>query len=73
MIRRSLALCLVAFIAIGCAQLGAGAGEPQKADASGLAGILSRGELRIGMTGEQPPLNMTTKSGELVGLEVVNG
>lgn len=73
MIRRSFALCLAAFAAIGCAQLGAGAGAPEKTHASSLAGILSRGELRIGMTGEQPPLNMTTKSGELVGLEVALG
>jgi polar amino acid transport system substrate-binding protein len=36
----------------------------------GLARISESGELRVGMTGEQPPLNMTARSGELIGLEV---
>lgn len=32
--------------------------------------IVERGEIRIGMTGNQPPLSMTSKSGELIGFEV---
>jgi len=32
--------------------------------------ILERGELRVGLSGNQPPLNMTNKSGEIVGLDV---
>ncbi len=36
----------------------------------GLARILRTGELRVGISGEQPPLNMVAKSGELLGLEV---
>ena len=32
--------------------------------------ILDSGELRIGLSGNQPPLNMTNKSGEIIGLEV---
>ena len=35
-----------------------------------LDGILKSGELRIGITGNQPPLNATTKSGELIGMDV---
>jgi polar amino acid transport system substrate-binding protein len=32
--------------------------------------ILDRGELRVGLSGDQPPLNMTNKNGEIIGLEV---
>ena len=32
--------------------------------------ILQRGELVVGMAGSMPPLNMTTKEGELIGYEV---
>jgi len=32
--------------------------------------IVARGELLVGTTGSQPPLNTTTKSGEIIGLEV---
>lgn len=32
--------------------------------------VVKSGELRIGLTGSQPPLNMTNKSGEIIGLEV---
>jgi polar amino acid transport system substrate-binding protein len=32
--------------------------------------ILERGELRVGLSGSQPPLNMTNRQGEVIGLEV---
>ena len=32
--------------------------------------ILDSGELRVGLSGNQPPLNMIDKNGEIVGLEV---
>jgi polar amino acid transport system substrate-binding protein len=32
--------------------------------------ILDSGELRIGLSGDQPPLNMANKNGEIIGLEV---
>jgi polar amino acid transport system substrate-binding protein len=32
--------------------------------------ILESGELRVGMTGSQPPLNMKNNKGELIGLDV---
>ena len=35
-----------------------------------LPGILASGELRIGLSGNQPPLNMRNKQGEIIGLEV---
>jgi polar amino acid transport system substrate-binding protein len=35
-----------------------------------LDGVLTKGELVVGMSGDQPPLNATTKEGELIGLDV---
>ena len=35
-----------------------------------LAQITERGELRVGLSGNQPPLNMRDRSGEIIGLEV---
>ncbi len=32
--------------------------------------ILDSSELRVGLSGDQPPLNMTNKAGEIIGLEV---
>jgi len=64
------ALGLMAWL-IGLA-LTAGKGAPADAEESprGLARILRTGELRVGMSGEQPPLNMVAKNGELFGMEV---
>ena len=42
------------------------AGEP----APRLSQILERRELRVGLTGSQPPLNMRRRDGQLIGLEV---
>ncbi|MEN8181126.1 MAG: transporter substrate-binding domain-containing protein [Myxococcota bacterium] len=36
----------------------------------GLSHIARTGEIRIGTSGEQPPLTMTARSGELIGLDV---
>ena len=35
-----------------------------------LSSIVKKGEIRIGMTGKQPPFSMKSKSGELIGYEV---
>lgn len=35
-----------------------------------LDGIVERGEIRVGMTGNQPPLNVKNKDGNLIGYEV---
>jgi polar amino acid transport system substrate-binding protein len=35
-----------------------------------LSSIVKKGEIRIGMTGNQPPFTMKSKSGELIGYEV---
>ena len=70
MVRRLAMVLLATAVLLSCAQTG---GVDEEPEPSGLAGILARGELRIGMSGEQPPLNMTARSGELVGLEVALG
>lgn len=65
----SLALVLVA----GCASSGGSSGSDHDNPAPAttrLQQILETGKLRVGMSGEQPPLNMTSRTGELVGLEV---
>jgi len=67
MIRRLVACCLALSVVLGCSSFGGG--KPK----SSLESILERGQLRIGMSGEQPPLNMTAKTGDLVGLEVALG
>jgi polar amino acid transport system substrate-binding protein len=39
-------------------------------DASALARIVDKGELRVGTSGGQPPFSVTSKSGDLIGYEV---
>jgi polar amino acid transport system substrate-binding protein len=45
----------------------------RKEPSGGLSRIVASGELRIGMSGEQPPLTMTSRNGELLGLDVALG
>ena len=65
---RTGAWILNAVLALG---LGLGAGAPSAvAEERGLDRILKTGELRVGVSGEQPPLNMTARTGELIGMEI---
>jgi polar amino acid transport system substrate-binding protein len=72
---RALTSALAALV-MGCTSAGTSGGTPSAstsgspAKATRLARIVETGILRVGMTGEQPPLNMTAKSGEIVGMEV---
>jgi ABC-type amino acid transport substrate-binding protein len=66
---RLLLLVLALALATGC---GAMRREPQP-QGGGLTRIVEAGELRIGMTGEQPPLTMTSRDGEPLGLDVALG
>ncbi len=59
-----LLLCLGVLALSGCAALGFGSRS------RGIDRIVETQELRVGITGEQPPLNMTARDGELIGLEV---
>jgi polar amino acid transport system substrate-binding protein len=63
-----LTMAMMISVLLGCANM-----QPTPAvSADGspiLDPILSRGELRVGMSGDMPPMNMTTKEDELIGLD----
>jgi polar amino acid transport system substrate-binding protein len=54
----------------GCINLAKPESKPERVPSPGLAYIARTGEIRIGTSGEQPPLSMTTKSGDLIGLDI---
>lgn len=58
-------LCLALIALTACAQMGASGGGGSRT----LDKIIKRGELVVGTAGNMPPLNMTTKSGDVIGLE----
>jgi polar amino acid transport system substrate-binding protein len=60
---------LLAGCAIACQSNGTAPSGAQ-ARASQLQRILESGELRVGLSGNQPPLNMTSRDGAIIGLEV---
>jgi len=60
-----LVLALSACQSFTTAGVGSSAPSPAR-----LQRILDRGELRVGLSGNQPPLNMKNKQGEIIGLEV---
>jgi len=62
-------LCAVAVIVSllsGCAEMNR---APAPSYSPVLDRILSRGELRVGMSGDMPPLNMTTKEDKIIGVD----
>jgi polar amino acid transport system substrate-binding protein len=63
-----MALVLPLAILFACAHLTVGAfAEPT---APVIERILKRGELLVGTSGNMPPFNITTKQGELIGLDI---
>lgn len=66
--------CTILFLVIlcslffGCAQMQR-TSTPAAAPSSTLERILMVGELRVGMSGDMPPLTMTTKEDKLIGLD----
>ncbi len=58
-LKRSILLAAVSFVAMGAV-----------AQAQVLERVLERGELRVGVSGNQPPYNTNNRSGKLMGLEV---
>ena len=62
--RNILALLSAAALLLG------GAGASPASDSPVLARIVENGELRVGMSGDQAPLNMKSKSGQMIGMEV---
>jgi polar amino acid transport system substrate-binding protein len=67
---RTLFLSLLVFVLGACQSIPTVSGEASEPVPDRLQGILESGELRVGLSGNQPPLNMRSKSGEIVGLEV---
>ena len=57
-----LLVCVLALVS-SCATVGGGAG-------SSMDRISKKGELVVGTAGSMPPLNMTTKTGEVIGYEM---
>lgn len=64
-LRRPLALCVLAVVSILTFTSTAGAQNAPVLDA-----ILDRGTLRVGMSGTQPPFNVLSRTGDMIGLEV---
>jgi polar amino acid transport system substrate-binding protein len=60
-------LVAVAGLLAGCAEMNR---APSVSPSSVLDRILARGELKVGMSGDMPPLNMTTKEDKIIGLDV---
>ncbi len=70
--RRSLfgfVLLSILTLAMGCQSLSLGGGMTTRAEEC-LDRILESGQLRVGMTGSQPPLNMRNREGAMIGLDV---
>lgn len=59
----------LACLITGCAHNGNSAATRTVTATPALQHIMSKGELVVGMTGDMPPLNMTVKSGKVIGLE----
>ena len=64
------ALALATTMTAGCSLMQSGeSSEKHTVSSPTIAGIRARGELVVGLSGDQPPLNSTEPSGEVVGLE----
>ena len=63
-----LGLILVILLFIGCAEMQRTSAQAT-ASSSTLDRVLLVGELRVGMSGDMPPLTMTTKEDKLIGLD----
>ena len=57
-------------LSTGCAQINSNSANTAASASPVIDRILQRGELVVGMAGNMPPMNMTTKEGELIGYEV---
>ncbi len=64
------ALLVLVVLTAGCFSRSQPQGEPEEVPSRGLLSIVRTGAIRVGMSGEQPPLTMTTRSGDLIGLDV---
>ncbi len=62
-------VALLAFTVAGCSTMNM-AGSSSHSSSPVTDRILARGELRVGMSGNQPPFNMRNRAGELIGMDV---
>ena len=60
-------LVLALVLVTSCAHITVPPGSPSASPA--INRIIERGELVVGTAGSMPPLNMTTKTGQIAGLE----
>jgi polar amino acid transport system substrate-binding protein len=67
---KSSLVCLLILVVTICGSVPTASAETDSPASPRLAGILASGELRVGLSGNQPPLNMRNKQGEFIGLEV---
>ncbi|NQZ96443.1 MAG: transporter substrate-binding domain-containing protein [Myxococcales bacterium] len=68
LLRAPLVLLLLVFA--GCQSLATAGGGSAGSPPGRLPSILASRELVVGLSGNQPPLNMKSRSGEIIGLEV---
>jgi polar amino acid transport system substrate-binding protein len=61
-------LALIVSLLSGCAEMNR-TSSPASSASPVLDQILSRGELKVGMSGDMPPLNMLTKEDKLIGMD----
>jgi polar amino acid transport system substrate-binding protein len=62
-----LAVLMVFFLSAGCAEMN----QTTKTSSSPVMDrIVSRGELRVGVSGDMPPMNLLTKEEKLIGMDV---
>jgi len=66
--RTLLSIVMMMSLLFGCAEMQRRS-TPAATPASSLERILMVGELRVGMSGDMPPLTMTTKEDKLIGLD----
>ena len=68
--KRMIVFASLLLFLIGCAQMNSNRNTAASPASPVIDRILQRGALVVGMAGNMPPLNMTTKEGELIGYEV---
>ncbi len=65
--KKILIVLMVACLLAGCAEMG----QTVKASSSPVMDqIIARGELRVGVSGDMPPMNLLTKDDKIIGMDV---
>jgi polar amino acid transport system substrate-binding protein len=62
-----LVVLMICCLLVGCAEVG----QTIKTSSSPVMdGIISKGELRVGVSGDMPPMNLLTKEDKLIGMDI---